>query len=190
MASLYCVFPTAPTRLLPTIRIIDSLFAVLVSHVVQDNNVVGSLRFANKFEIRRTQTALTSALPCGRCVGALGCEADAWPLAGPGTAAGSDLVGRQLLCYRSEQLRDVLGGLGGGLKEEEAGLLGVSLSVGGGDGALVGLLSDEIELVAGKGDDNVFVGLALQFLDPSLGLVERGLGALADQLSLRVEDKG
>lgn len=108
-------------------------------------------------------------------VGALGCEADAWPLARPGTAASTDLVGRQLLCYRREQLLDVLGGLGGGLEEEKAGLLGVGLGIGSGDGALVGLLGDEIELVAGEGDDDVFVGLALQFLDPGLGLVEGGL---------------
>lgn len=40
-----------------------------------------------------------------------------------------------------------------------------------GDGALVGLFGDEIELVAGEGDDDVFVGLALEFFDPGFGFI-------------------
>lgn len=50
--------------------------------------------------------------------------------------------------------------------------MSVLFGVGGGDGALVGFLGDEIELVSGKSNDDVLVGLTLQFLDPSLRLVE------------------
>jgi hypothetical protein len=51
--------------------------------------------------------------------------------------------------------------------------------VGGGDGTLVGAFVDEIEFVACESDDDVFVGLALEFLDPGLGLVEGRLKLLA-----------
>jgi hypothetical protein len=54
------------------------------------------------------------------------------------------------------------------------------LGVGGGDGALVGGLGDQIELVAGEGDDDVLVCLALELLDPCFRLIKRCLRALAD----------
>ena len=50
--------------------------------------------------------------------------------------------------------------------------MSVLFGVGGGDGALVGFLGDEIELVTGKSDDDILVGLTLKLLDPSLGFVE------------------
>lgn len=50
--------------------------------------------------------------------------------------------------------------------------MGVLFGIGGGNSALVGFLGDEIELVSGKSNDDVLVGLTLQFLDPSLRLVE------------------
>ena len=91
-------------------------------------------------------------------------------LAGP-EVPGAGLVEGQFLCDGGEELADVLACLGGGLEEKKAGLAGVLLGVGGGDGALVGGFGHEIELVAGKGDDNVLVGLALEFLDPGFCLV-------------------
>lgn len=89
--------------------------------------------------------------------------------------SGAGLVEGKLLGDGGKELGDVFGSLGGGLEEEKTGLLCVGLGVGGGDGALVGLLGDEVELVAGEGDDDVFVCLALEFLDPGLGLVKRCL---------------
>lgn len=50
--------------------------------------------------------------------------------------------------------------------------MSVLFGVGGGDSALVGFLGDEIELVTGKSDDDILVGLTLKLLDPSLGFVE------------------
>lgn len=103
-------------------------------------------------------------------VAALGGKTDAGALSGSGVS-GSCLVEWQLLRDGSEELCNVLGGLGGGLKEEEAGFARVGFGVGSGDGALVGLLGDEIQLVSGQSDNDILVGLALEFLDPGLGLV-------------------
>jgi hypothetical protein len=90
----------------------------------------------------------------------------AWP-----QVAGTRLVERQLLGNGCEQLLHVLARLRRGLKEEKAGLASVLLGVGRLYGALVGRLGDEIELVASQRDDNVLVGLALELLDPRLGLI-------------------
>jgi len=49
------------------------------------------------------------------------------------------------------------------------------LGVGGLDGALVGRFCHEIELVSGKSNDDVFVRLALELLDPGFGLIQRRL---------------
>lgn len=84
---------------------------------------------------------------------------------------GTSLVERKLLGDGGEEFGDVFGSLGRGFEKEKTGLLCISFGVGGGDGALVGLLSDEIELVASEGDDDIFVCLALEFLYPSFGLV-------------------
>lgn len=92
-------------------------------------------------------------------------------LAGP-EVPGAGLVEGQFLCDGGEELADVLACLGGGLEEEQAGLAGVLLGVGGGDGALVRVLGDQVELVAGEGDDDVLVCLALELLDPCFRLIE------------------
>jgi len=90
----------------------------------------------------------------------------------------SRLVDRQFLRDSSEELLHVLACLGRRLEEEEAGFAGVLLGVGGGDGALVRGFGHEIEFVAGEGDDDVLVGLALEFFDPGFCFVEGGLGVL------------
>lgn len=51
--------------------------------------------------------------------------------------SGPGLVERQLLCDGGEELADVFACLGRGLEEEQTGLAGVLLGIGGGDGALV-----------------------------------------------------
>jgi hypothetical protein len=81
------------------------------------------------------------------------------------------LVQGQLLRNGGEEFPHVLGRLRRRLEEEEAGLARVGLGIGGGNGPLIGLFVDQVELVAGEGDDDVFVCLALEFLDPCLGLV-------------------
>jgi hypothetical protein len=45
------------------------------------------------------------------------------------------------------------------------------LGVGRGDGAFVWGFGDEVEFVAGEGDDDVFVGLALELFYPRFCLV-------------------
>ena len=120
---------------------------------------------------------LAAALSIGIRVPALGLQADAGSLSWS-RMSGPGLVQRQLLGDGCEQFPHVLGGLCGGLEEEKACLLGVRFSIGGGNGALVGLLADEIELVSCKGNDDVLVGLALELLDPRLRLVQRGLRLL------------
>lgn len=50
--------------------------------------------------------------------------------------------------------------------------MGILFGVRSGNSALVGLFGHKIELVAGESDDDVFVGLTLQFLYPRLGLVK------------------
>lgn len=89
------------------------------------------------------------------------------------------MVEGKLLGDGGKEFGDILGSLGRGLEKEKTSLLCVGFGVGGRDGALVGLLSDEIELVTSKGDDDVFICLALEFLDPSFGLVERRLHSAA-----------
>jgi hypothetical protein len=91
-------------------------------------------------------------------------------LAGP-QVPWAGLVEGQLLGNRSEQLLYVLTCLCGGLEEQKPSLAGVLLGVGGLDGALIGRLGNQIELVSGKGDDDVLVGLALELLDPRFGLI-------------------
>jgi hypothetical protein len=119
----------------------------------------------------------SSALAPGRAlrVVILGPQAHAGPLRRGPQVPRAGLVERQALRDGGEELVDVLGRLGRRLEEEQAGLGGVLLGVVGGYGALGGVVGDEVELVAGERDDDVFVGLALELLDPGLGLVERGL---------------
>lgn len=113
------------------------------------------------------------AVAAARTLGLVGLrpEVDALSLLARSQVPWAGLVDGQFLRDGSEELLYVLACLGGRLKEEEAGFAGVLLGVGGGDGALVGGFGHEIELVAGKGDDNVLVGLALEFLDPGFCLV-------------------
>jgi hypothetical protein len=94
-----------------------------------------------------------------------------WPASGAAHTPLAGLFNRQLLCDRGKQFLYVLWGLCGGLEEEKVGFSGVCLGVGDGYGALVGLFSDKIGFVSCKSDDNVLVGLALEFLYPCLGLV-------------------
>lgn len=117
-------------------------------------------------EENRLAVAASGALAAG----CLGPQIDARTRAGP-DVAGTSLIERQLLCDGGEQFPHILGGLGRGFEEQQAGLPGVLLGVGSGYCALVGVLGDQIELVAGQGNDNVLVGLALQFLDPSFRFV-------------------
>ena len=99
-------------------------------------------------------------------------------LAGP-EVSGAGLVERQLLCDGGKEFAYVLARLGRGLEEKEAGFASVLLGVGGGDGALVRGLGDQIELVAGEGDDDVLVCLALELLNPCFRLIKRCLRLLA-----------
>lgn len=105
----------------------------------------------------------------------LGLEADALSLAWSGMPR-TGLVQRQLLGDGREEVANVLGRLGRRLEEEEAGFACVGLGICCGNGALIRLLGDQIQLVAGKGDDDVFVRLSLQLLDPRLRLIQRRLG--------------
>lgn len=84
----------------------------------------------------------------------------------------ASLIQGQLLSDGSEQFPHILGSLGGGLEEQKSGLAGVRFGLRCGNGPLVGLLGDEIELVACQGDDDVLVGLALELLDPCLRLIQ------------------
>jgi hypothetical protein len=54
----------------------------------------------------------------------------------------ASLVQGQLLCNGREKILYVLSSLGRGLEKEETGFTGIRLSVGGRNGALVGLLGD------------------------------------------------
>ena len=105
------------------------------------------------------------------CAGSFGSEIDTRSR-GTAHASLSGLLDGELLCDGGEEFLDVLGRLCRGLEEEQTGFLGVLFGIGSGNSALVGFLGDEIELVSGKSDDDVLVGLTLQFLDPSLCLVE------------------
>lgn len=86
--------------------------------------------------------------------------------------SGPSLVKRQLLRNGCEELSDILRSLGRGLEEEKTGFLGVGFGIGSRDGTLIRLFRNQIELVTGERDDDVFVCLALELLDPSLGLVK------------------
>jgi hypothetical protein len=116
---------------------------------------------------------LHSTVAASRTLGlvGLGPEIDALSLLAGSQVAGTGLVEWQLLGNGCEEFTHVLARLGRGFEEQEAGLAGILLGVGRLDGALIGRLGDEIELVAGKGDDDVLVGLALELLDPRFGLV-------------------
>ncbi|KAH8637752.1 hypothetical protein IG631_05522 [Alternaria alternata] len=81
------------------------------------------------------------------------------------------LINRQLLRNRREKLFNILRRLGRRFKEEQSGFFGVLLGVGRGNGALIGGFGDEIEFVTREGDDDVFVGLALEFFYPGFCFV-------------------
>lgn len=111
--------------------------------------------------------ALTAARPL---LGRFWSKVNAW--AGVGSEiSGAGLIEGQFLRDRSEEFLDVCGGFGRGFKEEETGLFGILLRIRGLDGALVGIVVDHIDLVAGERNDNVFAGLTLEFLHPRLGLI-------------------
>lgn len=124
---------------------------------------------ATRTHMRSSLTVATSRSLCLVC---LGPQVHALSLLAGTEVAGAGLIEGQFLCNGGEELCDVLAGLGGGLEEKQTGLAGVLLGIGGGDGALIWVLGDEIELVAGKGNDDVLVCLALQFLDPCFCLIE------------------
>lgn len=103
-----------------------------------------------------------------------------WPKVDTGSGAASHaslagLLNRQLLCNGGKEVLDILRGLRRGFEEEEASLIGVCLGIFGGDGALVGLFGNKIELVTGEGDDDVLVCLSLKLLNPCLCFIEGGL---------------
>lgn len=123
---------------------------------------------------KRSRDYLAAARAADVGVGILGGQVDAGSLTGAGMP-GANLIQRELLGDGSEEFADVLGRLCRGLEEEKAGLPCVGLGVGRGNGPLVGLLVDQVQLVAGERDDDVFVGLTLKFLDPCLCLVQRCL---------------
>jgi hypothetical protein len=81
------------------------------------------------------------------------------------------LINRQLLRNCREKLLNILSRLGRRFKEEQTSFSGVLLGVGRGNGALIGGFGDEIEFVAREGDDDVFVGLALEFFYPGFCFV-------------------
>lgn len=103
-------------------------------------------------------------------VGILGSQTDSWSLTRSGVS-GAGLIQGKLLGDGCEEVRNVLGCLGRRLEEEEASFTGVRLGVGCGDGTLIRLLRDQIQLVSCKSDDDVLVCLALELLDPRLCLV-------------------
>ena len=86
-------------------------------------------------------------------------------------ASWSCLIERQFPRDSSEQISDVLSGLGGGLEEEEARFSGVGFSVSGLDGALIWVIGHHIGFIAGEGNDDVLVGLALKLFHPGFGFV-------------------
>lgn len=114
--------------------------------------------------------ALAAARSVRIRVGVLRSQADSWALALSGMS-GTGLVQRQLLGNGCEKLSDVLGCLCRRLEEKQTGFLGICLSVGSGNRSLIGLLSDQVEFVTGQSNDDVLVCLALELLDPSLGLI-------------------
>ena len=113
---------------------------------------------------------LAATRPADIRVGIFGCQADSLSLRRSWL---SNLVNGQLSSNRGKEIRHVFGRLGRSLKEQETSLAGICLGVGYRHGTLVWLLRDKIEFVAGERNNDVFVRLALEFLDPRLGLVER-----------------
>lgn len=101
-----------------------------------------------------------------------------------------NLVEGQLLCNLGEQILHVLGSLGRCLEEEKPSLLCIGCGIGRLNRTLIGLLLDEIQLVTGKGDNDILVCLALKFLDPRLGLVQRCLEESLRQLTLASQSQG
>jgi len=85
------------------------------------------------------------------------------------------MVERELLRDCGEQCLYVLGGLRRGLEEQKAGLSRIGFSLGSLYRTLRTITRDEIQLVSSQSNDNVFVRLALQLLDPCLGFIQRRL---------------
>ena len=104
------------------------------------------------------------------CTGSFGSEVNTRSGSTTHASLGGLLDG-ELLCDGGEEFLDVLGGLCGGLEEEQVGFSGVCLGIGDRDCALVWLFGDEIGFVSCEGDDNVLVGLTLKLLHPGLRLV-------------------
>lgn len=85
------------------------------------------------------------------------------------------LVERKLLRNGSEEFPHVFARLCGSLEEEEPRFASVLLRICSWDSTLIGRLGDEIELVPGEGNDDVFVCLTLKLLYPCFCLVQRRL---------------
>jgi hypothetical protein len=143
-----------------------------------------SIRMVTPLDRKLGGDGLAVAGACGIRARRLRPEVDSGSWLGAEVAAGR-LLQRELPSYGSEEIADVVGRLCGRLEEEEPRLLGVSLGISDGDGTLVWVLSDQIRLVAGKGDDDVLVRLPLQLLDPRLGLIQRGLSHVSIALPPR-----
>src|SRR5690242_8027084 len=119
--------------------------------------------------------SLTVATCRSLCLVRLWPEVDTLSLLARPQVSWTSLVEWQLLCDGGKEFAYVFARLGRCLKEKKAGFTSVLLGVGGGDGAFVGALGDQIELVAGKSDDDVLVCLALELLYPRFRLIERCL---------------
>lgn len=116
------------------------------------------------------ETCSTAAGAADICVVALGSQVDTRPLAGSRVPR-TGLIEGKFLGNGGKKVADVFGRFGRRLEEEKTCLPCVGFGIGCSDGPLIRLLAYQIKLVAGESDDNVFVGLALEFFDPGLGLV-------------------
>lgn len=103
------------------------------------------------------------AVAAGRtlCLIGLRSQVDARSLLAWPQVSWAGLVNGQLLGNGCEEFLYVLARLGRRLEEEQAGLAGILFRIGRRDGALVGRLGHQVELVSRKGNDDVFVCLAL-----------------------------
>lgn len=76
------------------------------------------------------------------------------------------LLEGQLLRDGGEQLADIGGGLRRRLEEQKSRLFCVSLRIRCLNGPFVWVLFHHVDFVSCQGDDDVLIGLPLQFLDP------------------------
>lgn len=149
-----------------------AMYAVSRSMICRTYNICNRLASSSKLDLAIASSSAPSSAPALLPPAQLHAACPTrWSPHAPLTC----LLDGQLFRNRSKQLLHILCRFRTGLEEKKASFSSICLGIRCRHGALVGLLGNEVGLVAGEGDDDVLVRLALELLHPGLRFVKRCL---------------